>query len=104
MGDRGPGYSVGRLWIEAIRIDTASEIAGLRVNLWVFGLLLIASATLVVKHVRRDTADVDVFEDLAEAEAGADVDDLADAVGVAGADNGGDDLVDLVDNDAADTD
>ncbi|MEM7287822.1 MAG: prolipoprotein diacylglyceryl transferase [Actinomycetota bacterium] len=74
------GYSVGRLWIEAIRIDTASEIAGLRVNLWVFGLLLIASATMVARHVRRDTTDVDVFDDLADAEAGDDVEELADAV------------------------
>lgn len=96
------GYSIGRLWIEAIRIDTASEIAGLRVNLWVFGLLLIASATLVVRHLRRDTDDVDVFDDLAEAEAGDDVQDLADAVEASvGADE---DIVDLVDGESADRD
>jgi hypothetical protein len=28
------GYFLGRLWIEALRIDTASEILGLRVNIW----------------------------------------------------------------------
>ena len=33
------GYGIGRLWIEAIRIDTASEILGLRVNLWVMGFV-----------------------------------------------------------------
>ncbi len=60
------GYSVGRLWIEAIRIDTASEIAGLRVNLWVFGLLLIGSVVMVLRLRRRD-GDVDTFDDLADA-------------------------------------
>ena len=96
------GYSIGRLWIEAIRIDTASEIAGLRVNLWVFGLLLIASATLVVRHLRRDTDDVDVFDDLAEAEAGDDVDDLAEAVEASV--SADDEVVDLVDGESADRD
>jgi prolipoprotein diacylglyceryl transferase len=41
------GYSMGRLWIEAIRIDTATEVAGLRVNLWVFGVLFIVSSFAV---------------------------------------------------------
>ena len=95
------GYSVGRLWIEAIRIDTASEIAGLRVNLWVFGLLLIASAWMVMRLVRRDTADVDVFDDLADTEAAADVDALDEiADGAAAADI--DDVVDVVDSEPAD--
>ncbi len=29
------GYGLGRLWIEALRIDKASEILGARVNIWV---------------------------------------------------------------------
>jgi prolipoprotein diacylglyceryl transferase len=28
------GYFLGRLWIEAMRVDTASEILGVRVNIW----------------------------------------------------------------------
>jgi prolipoprotein diacylglyceryl transferase len=28
------GYGLGRLWVEALRIDPASELLGLRVNLW----------------------------------------------------------------------
>jgi prolipoprotein diacylglyceryl transferase len=28
------GYALGRLWVEALRIDPASRIAGLRVNIW----------------------------------------------------------------------
>jgi len=29
------GYSLGRLWVEALRIDHANTILGLRVNIWV---------------------------------------------------------------------
>ena len=29
------GYGVGRLWVEALRIDPASQIFGVRVNIWV---------------------------------------------------------------------
>jgi prolipoprotein diacylglyceryl transferase len=28
------GYFLGRLWIEAMRVDTATEILGIRVNIW----------------------------------------------------------------------
>jgi prolipoprotein diacylglyceryl transferase len=38
------GYSVGRLWIEALRIDHANTILGLRVNIWV-SLLSLAGVT-----------------------------------------------------------
>jgi prolipoprotein diacylglyceryl transferase len=37
------GYALGRLWVEALRIDAASEILGLRVNIWVSGLALVAA-------------------------------------------------------------
>jgi len=36
------GYGLGRLWIESLRIDPASELAGLRVNIWVSGVLIAA--------------------------------------------------------------
>ncbi len=29
------GYGLGRLWVESLRIDFATEIAGLRVNTWI---------------------------------------------------------------------
>ena len=54
------GYSLGRLWIEAIRIDTATEVGGLRVNLWVFGLLLVASGVGVVWSLGGDDEAVDI--------------------------------------------
>jgi prolipoprotein diacylglyceryl transferase len=39
------GYGLGRLWVEALRIDPASHIAGIRVNIWV-SLLGIAGASV----------------------------------------------------------
>jgi len=42
-------YSIGRIWVEALRIDEATKIAGLRVNIWVFSLLLLLSLTLLFK-------------------------------------------------------
>jgi prolipoprotein diacylglyceryl transferase len=40
------GYGLGRLWVEALRIDHANRIAGLRINEW-FSLLAIAGAVAV---------------------------------------------------------
>jgi len=42
-------YSIGRIWVEALRIDEATKIAGLRVNIWVFALLLLLSLGLLFK-------------------------------------------------------
>jgi prolipoprotein diacylglyceryl transferase len=41
------GYFLGRLWVEALRIDTASEILGLRVNIWL-SILGIGGAIIVL--------------------------------------------------------
>ena len=46
-------YSIGRLWIEALRIDEATNIAGLRVNIWVFTAVLIASISFVVLKTKQ---------------------------------------------------
>jgi prolipoprotein diacylglyceryl transferase len=43
------GYALGRLWVEALRIDPANEILGLRVNIWTsLVALAIAGAVLVI--------------------------------------------------------
>ena len=47
------GYAIGRLWIEALRIDTASKVAGLRVNLWVFGVLALLAIGYVLTGLSR---------------------------------------------------
>ena len=44
------GYSVGRFFIESLRIDTAHTIAGLRVNVWVSLAVAIGSAYLFWKR------------------------------------------------------
>jgi prolipoprotein diacylglyceryl transferase len=52
------GYFLGRLWVEALRIDTASEILGLRVNIWM-SILGIGAAVvaLVARGLRRRPED-----------------------------------------------
>ena len=37
-------YSIGRLWIETLRIDPSHEIGGVRLNVWVAGLAIVVSA------------------------------------------------------------
>ena len=50
------GYSLGRLWIETIRVDHASELAGVRVNIW-FMLVLIAGSVLYLFWGRGDAGE-----------------------------------------------
>ena len=45
------GYGLGRLWIEAVRIDPASLLAGLRINIWM-SLVLIAASGLYLLWTR----------------------------------------------------
>jgi hypothetical protein len=37
------GYTAGRFWIEMVRTDPANEILGVRVNVWVSGLVFLAA-------------------------------------------------------------
>ena len=37
------GYGLGRLWVESLRIDTATLVFGVRVNIWM-SLVAIAAA------------------------------------------------------------
>lgn len=50
------GYGLGRLWVEALRIDEATEILGVRVNIWV-SLLAVGGASLALVLLRRPTGD-----------------------------------------------
>ena len=43
------GYGLGRLWIEALRIDEASLILGIRVNIWISAVAIIAGGIVWVK-------------------------------------------------------
>lgn len=46
------GYAAGRLWVEALRIDPATEIAGVRVNIWVSSAVLLAALAVLVIRSR----------------------------------------------------
>ena len=41
-------YSAGRLWIEALRVDPASLLLGVRVNIWVIGGVLVLSGLFLL--------------------------------------------------------
>ncbi|HEX2119609.1 MAG TPA: prolipoprotein diacylglyceryl transferase [Acidimicrobiales bacterium] len=51
------GYAAGRLWVEALRIDPATEVLGLRVNLWVSVIVLVAALTVMVVRRRHAPSD-----------------------------------------------
>ena len=50
------GYGLGRLWVEALRIDDATRIAGVRVNIWVSLLAIGASSASLAMLRRREQA------------------------------------------------
>ena len=52
-------YSIGRLWIEALRIDEASKLLGLRINIWVFTVVLITSAVHSLRRTSRQNIETD---------------------------------------------
>jgi prolipoprotein diacylglyceryl transferase len=47
------GYGLGRLWVEALRIDTATRLAGVRVNIWVSALTVLGAAIWFLWWQRR---------------------------------------------------
>jgi prolipoprotein diacylglyceryltransferase len=49
-------YSLGRFFIESIRIDPAHNFAGLRINQWVSMGLVMVSALLFLRLRARDKA------------------------------------------------
>jgi prolipoprotein diacylglyceryl transferase len=53
-------YAAGRLWIEALRIDEANVLLGLRVNVWVMGVVLLGA--VVFLWVRRSVGREDRVE------------------------------------------
>jgi prolipoprotein diacylglyceryl transferase len=50
------GYALGRLWVEAIRIDPATRLLGLRVNIWT-SLAALTGATAWLLITRRTSSD-----------------------------------------------
>jgi prolipoprotein diacylglyceryltransferase len=52
------GYAAGRLWVEALRIDPATHVLGLRVNLWVSGTVLVVAVVALVVRAQRQRGRV----------------------------------------------
>jgi prolipoprotein diacylglyceryltransferase len=50
------GYTIGRLWIEALRIDEANLIMGLRLNIWVSLIVMMASILYLARSKGRGNA------------------------------------------------
>jgi hypothetical protein len=46
-------YTTGRAWIEALRIDPANHILGLRLNLWTSAVLFLGGVAYLVISARR---------------------------------------------------
>lgn len=58
------GYGLGRLWVEALRIDAASTLVGVRVNIWVSLLTILGAAAWLVRGRRRRSDPEAQFEGL----------------------------------------
>jgi prolipoprotein diacylglyceryl transferase len=46
-------YTLGRLWIEALRIDDANYVLGLRLNIWVSFIVIASSVVYLIRSNRR---------------------------------------------------
>jgi phosphatidylglycerol---prolipoprotein diacylglyceryl transferase len=51
------GYAAGRFWVEALRIDPATEILGTRVNLWVSGFVFVVAAAILAVRARSESSE-----------------------------------------------
>ena len=52
------GYTIGRLWIEALRIDDANQVLGLRLNIWVSTIVIALSSAYLIRSNTRSLKDV----------------------------------------------
>ena len=52
------GYAAGRLWVEALRIDPASQLWGLRINIWTSLLALAAALGVLITMTLRRQSDL----------------------------------------------
>ena len=72
------GYGIGRGWVEALRIDPANDIFGLRINIWMSMALILGGIALLAwpsskDVITSDDEDSSVDEDLANDEEAVDV-------------------------------
>lgn len=55
-------YCAGRIWIEALRIDTVNEVLGLRLNIWTSAIVGLAALAYMVISARRHPGRLDYHE------------------------------------------
>lgn len=48
------GYALGRLWVESLRVDPASLIAGIRINLWTSAFAIVGGCILFALRQRHN--------------------------------------------------
>jgi prolipoprotein diacylglyceryl transferase len=55
-------YSVGRVWVEAIRIDPSEIVLGLRINIWsaIFGII-VGLAVMIISYRRHTGLEVSAY-------------------------------------------
>ena len=51
------GYTVGRLWIELLRTDKATEVFGVRINVWTSIVVLALAVAVVRRCLRNEPSD-----------------------------------------------
>ena len=51
------GYTVGRLWIELLRTDKATEVFGVRINVWTSIVVLAVAVGIVMRGLRNEPSD-----------------------------------------------
>ncbi len=56
------GYGIGRMWLETVRIDAATEVLGLRVNIWMSLALILGGIVIIAWPGRNDRSDESVVE------------------------------------------
>ena len=54
------GYTLGRAWIENLRIDTVNEFAGLRLNVWVSMVLFVLAVAYFIISLRLRPGQEDI--------------------------------------------
>jgi len=58
------GYGIARLWLETVRIDAATELAGVRVNIWMSIALIVGAGIVWFWPTKGETSDDAVESDV----------------------------------------
>lgn len=70
------GYAVARIWLETVRIDPATEVGGVRINIWMsIVAIAVAGGWLLARGRRGDDDPVDSGDDV-DSDAGAGVEEI----------------------------